>query len=106
MHFGATSLAIPYAETVSFSIYIGTNRIRQDENLKFNENLDDFELFVASTFGAALLFVCALCRALQSHGQPLSGVRFRSTNPGYGALCRFLGRLGDRLDKPIGGNEP
>ena len=98
-HNGATSLALPFEDTVSFVISHGGSSLRQNDVLKFNENLDDFELFMAASFGSLLVLENALCRAIQARRVPFFEGQSWSQNPGYGALCRLLERLASRLSE-------
>lgn len=97
VHFGATSLAIPVEDTVSFTVFVSRRRIRQGDLLEFNENLDDFERFVSSTFGALLLFENALCRAIQARGFGPLGITAWSQSEAYLVVCQFVERLAVRL---------
>jgi hypothetical protein len=108
VHFGALTIAFPSFETVSFNVYGGNRSAVVPSALMTNENIADFELYMAWTLGNVGLTVDRLGKILLSRLAGDNRLQTRSIRPGYATLFGYLERLAERLSqrKHEGPNAP
>lgn len=98
VHFGALTLAFPSFETVSFKVYAGQRSSVVPDELMTNENIADFELFMAWTLGNLGLLMDRLGSLVLMRIAEREQLHTRVTRPGFATLCVYLDRLAVRLD--------
>lgn len=103
VHFGAWTLAIPSVDTVSFSVMNGARSSRVPAEIMTNENLGDFELFMAWAIGNLSITLDRVGQAGLRRFEITSPARGTSGRDAFGIVRAYLLRLRDRLPAaPLG----
>ena len=97
VHLGALSIAFPSFETVSFSIHVNGQRIHVPEQLMTNENIADFELYIAWTLGNVELILERVAELILPRFTGPTTIGSRSFRTGFGTSVGYLVRLRECL---------
>lgn len=97
VHFGAMTLSFPSVETIAFNVAAGDRSSVVPVALMVNENIADFELFMAWTLGNLQLFLDSFARLILARIPDRRELGVTAYQPGMRTLVRHLERLADKL---------
>ncbi len=98
VHLGALSIAFPTHETVSFAVHVEGQRVRMPPALMTNENIADFELYMAWTLGNVELILERIGELLLPRYSGPNAFGTRSFRTGFSTIAGYLMRLRARLE--------
>jgi hypothetical protein len=97
VHAGSLTLALPVGDTVSFRVDGASAQTPRRAELRFNENLADFELFIAWTIGGLGVAISEVCDAILSEHPDLRPLALIYHKSSLRFLASHLERLATRF---------